>query len=703
MSSANSSNSQLTIPQALQLASQHQLAGKLQEAEQLLRKVLQLQPDNVYALHLLGCIAHQAQQLDIAIQLIERAIVLEPKNALFQRNVAEMYRQQGDTQTAISKGKLAIALDPTSATALSNVGIAYYDLEDYPQAIDFQQQAIAIDPQLVTALNNLGSIYRAQKDTERAIEYYRQAIAADPQYAEALNNLGAVLTEQSLPEQGLEVLLTAVKLNPRYAEAQRNLGSCYMALEKTTEARAAFQLALQLKPNFTEALLGLASLEQEATNYAKAQQLIQHTISLDSHNANSFIQLAGLLNVMGFAERAIENYQQALALEPDNIAAHVGHSNVLTEQGLIDEAEQLLQQALQIDPQSLPARISLVQLKKVRADDKNVLSLIEEAKQLDPQFKTKAIGLHFALGKSHDDIGDYQQGFHHFLTACRLKREKISYSQTDNTLATLNIITTFTPELIDRFSGGGDPSTKPIFILGMPRSGTTLTEQIIASHPACHGAGELADLNLLANPGRLENNASSLYPQTLSSMTAAELKALGQQYVAGLSARQPTAEFITDKMPSNYFYLGLIHLMLPNAKIIHVKRNPVDTCISNFSKLFKQGQHFSYELGELGNYYRDYDNLMQHWRKLLPANAFYEIQYEQLVDNIEQQARALIDYCGLPWHPDCLNFHNHQRTVRTASVTQVRQPIYTSSVERWRHYEEYLQPLLTALGDLAPQ
>jgi tetratricopeptide (TPR) repeat protein len=693
-------NSQLTIPQALQLASQHQAAGKLQEAEQLLRKVLQVQPENVYALHLLGCIAHQAQQPAIAIKLIERAIELQPDNGLFLRNVAEMYRQQGDTQTAINKGIKAIALDPDSATALSNLGIAYFDLKDYPQAIDYQQRALKIDPQLVTALNNLGSIYRAQKNTSLSIDYYQRAIASNPNHAETLNNLGAVYTEQSDPELGLELLSKAVQLNPRYAEAQRNLGTCYLMLEKLPEAQTAFNNALTLKADFSEALLGLASIEQEVKNYAKAQQLIEKTIAIDNNSSTSHIQLAGLLNIMGYPDRAKASYQQALTLEPDSTTAMVGLAQVLTEQGEIKDAEQWLHQALELDPEALAPRISLAQLKKVAVGDKNFISLIDEAKKIDENSKTKAIGLNFALGKCHDDIGEYQQGFSHFMKACQLKRQKINYSQSDNTLATLNIISNFNDELISQLSGHGNPSSKPIFVLGMPRSGTTLTEQIIASHPDCYGAGELADLGNLINAIGTANNANAHYPQNITEIKPEQLASLGQQYVNGLSTRKPDAKHITDKMPSNYFFLGMIHLMLPNAKIIHVKRNPIDTCISNFSKLFKHGQHFSYDLKELGLYYRDYHNLMNHWRTVLPEGTFYEISYEKLVENTESEARALINYCGLPWDENCLQFHNHTRSVRTASVTQVRQPIYKSSVQRWRHYEEYIQPLLSALGDL---
>jgi len=316
--------------------------------------------------------------------------------------------------------------------------------------------------------------------------------------------------------------------------------------------------------------------------------------------------------------------------------------------------------------------------------------------------ETKAMSLHFALGKGFDDTRQYDKAFGHFLQGCLLRRKRIEYSTEGNNQYGRNIRTFFSRGNIDQLRGEACSSDVPIFVLGMPRSGTTLTEQIIASHPDVHGAGELPDLlDIAKNPG---GTGDSDYPRSLSGITQAELKIMGERYVAGLKERNPEAAHITDKMPANFNCLGLIHLMLPNAKIIHVKRNPVDTCLSNFSKLFgHKAQPQSYDLSEIGHYYRNYAKMMERWREVLPEGSFYEVQYEELVADNEHQARALIDYCGLDWDDACLNFHKTKRIVRTASITQVRQPIYKTSVERWRKYEAHLGPLLEALGDLVPR
>jgi hypothetical protein len=255
----------------------------------------------------------------------------------------------------------------------------------------------------------------------------------------------------------------------------------------------------------------------------------------------------------------------------------------------------------------------------------------------------------------------------------------------------------FSAENIERLSGEGVSDSTPIFVLGMPRSGTTLTEQIIASHPDVYGAGELHYLLEISQRAV----AGAAFPSNLRQLDRELLTAWGQEYLSALKRHAPEAARITDKMPQNFQMLGLIHLMLPNAKIIHVKRNPVDTCLSCFTMHFAaKSVKYSYDLTELAHFYVGYAELMEHWRNVLPENAFLEVQYEDVIQDVEGQARRLIDYCGLEWDNACIAFHENKRVVRTASVAQVRKPVYKSSVERWRRYEKHLGPLLDALGDL---
>jgi hypothetical protein len=305
--------------------------------------------------------------------------------------------------------------------------------------------------------------------------------------------------------------------------------------------------------------------------------------------------------------------------------------------------------------------------------------------------------VHFALAKSYDDIGEQDRGFAHLLEGNAAKRRQIEYHEARELGAMDRIREVFTAGLMDAWIGPGDPSDLPVFIVGMPRSGTTLVEQVLASHHAVFGAGERPDLALTVE--RLTERMGSLpFPEAVWTLSGAELHQIGTAYVAALRMLAPDARRITDKMPANFRFAGLIPLILPRARIIHVVREPVDTCLSCFSKVFEGEQRFSYDLGELGRFHRAYQRLMAHWRTVLPANVLLEVNYEDMVGDLETAARRIVAHCGLPWDEACLEFHKTSRAVHTASVTQVRQPIYRGSVGRWRPDAALLRPLLEALS-----
>ncbi|OGQ96334.1 MAG: hypothetical protein A2521_10790 [Deltaproteobacteria bacterium RIFOXYD12_FULL_57_12] len=697
---APAASNRISIEQALQLATQHQAAGRLAPAEKLLRQILQAQPRHPFALHLLGVIAHQVGKTEDAVRLIEQAIGSLPTVGQFHSNLGEMCRILKRLDEAVAHGEKAVALDPQSATVHSNLGIAYYDRKELDRAEACQQRALVINPNLAPALNNLGSILRDRKDKEGAIDYYRKVIAVAPGHLESINNLGAVLTETEQPEEAVKVLLQAIKLKPKYAEAHCNIGTAFLVLEQLDKAAAGFKRALTLKPDYPEAYLGLARINQEQKRLSEAEAMANKALALAPEKAEVHSLLAGIYAEAGFPEKSEEEYARALELNPDLLSGHLGKGHLLMEQGKMEEAEASFRHALGLDSTNLGARLALAQVKKVVEGDENMAALVEAAEKLDTMMETKALPLHFALGKCYDDTKQHDLAMTHFLEGCRLKRKRTQYDPADNDKVRQNICEFFTPETIDRLRGEGCLSDLPIFVLGMPRSGTTLTEQIIASHPLVHGAGELPDLLALA--ARPKEGGPDGYPLSLAGLTRRDLKDMGERYVEGLRVRNPAAKRITDKMPANFNCLGLIHLMLPNAKIVHVKRNPVDTCLSGFTRLFNKSQHHSYDLAEIGRYYRNYAIIMDHWRQVLPAGAFYEVQYEELVGDHENQAHALLDYCGLEWDDACLDFHKTERNIRTASVTQVRQPIYKTSVDRWRKYEARLGPLLEVLGDLVP-
>lgn len=654
-----------------------------------------------HRLHQEGISAWQAGQREEALQLIGAAIDRDGSVALFHSNLAEMSRQLGRLDAAISHGERGVALDPSMASAHSNLGIAYYDAKRHDEAEACHQKALALTPGLLQSLNNLGSIARARKNLKAAAEWYRKALAIDSDYLESLSNLGAVLVEDDQADAAEASLLRALQLQPAYPEALCNLGLARLKQERTDEAAALLQRSLQLRPGYSEALVGLARARHEKDQLDDAAQLLRQATQCAPDKTDAWCQLGSVCMELGETVEAEAAFTKAIAIDPEASDALTGLANLRLEEGKIEVSVRLLDQALSIDPESLSARFHLTQARKVKPGDANLAALEARATDMTDLNTDKRISLHYALGKAYDDLKDYDRAFPHFLEGARLKRQKLHYDAGADAARVQCIVEIVDRTFLDRLWGAGDPSDVPVFVLGMPRSGTTLTEQIIASHPEVHGAGELRDLmEVVQQP--ISGFGFEPYPEGLAKLDRQTVAQWGRDYAERLRRHAPQAKRITDKMPANYLALGLIPLILPNAKIIHVKRNPVDTCVSCFTRLFNRHQDATYDLAELGRHYASYARLMQHWRQVLPPGSFMEVQYEDIVADMEGQARRLIDFVGLEWNDACLEFHKNARNIRTASVTQVRQPIYTSSVERWRHYEKHLGALLQALEGLAP-
>jgi tetratricopeptide (TPR) repeat protein len=697
---ASPGHAELTIEQAMQLAGQHQNAGRLPQAEGLLRQILQIHAQHAPAQHLLGVVLYQTGQPLAAIELVSKAVLNAPGMALFHSNLAEMYRQQGRPGDAIRHGEQAVSLDPSMASALSNLGIAHYDAQHHEQALQCHHQALKLSPRLLQSLNNLGSIARAMKDIPAAVDWYRQALAVQPDYLESLSNLGAVLLESDEFEAAAEPLERALRLQANYPEARCNLGLLRLKQERIDEAINLLSQSLRLRSKYPEAMVGLALALHEKDQLPEARRLLSEVVALDPRKADAWCHLGTVCQELGDTGEAENAFNQALALDLTLADALTGLGNLRLEHGKIEEAEGLLKQAIGADADHLGARFHLTQVRKVKPGDANLAALEAKLAVVDSLSDEKKISLHYALGKAYDDLREWDKAFHHFTEGARLKRAKCAFDPALEANRIDRIINTVDRDFIRRLHGRGSPSDLPVFVLGMPRSGTTLTEQIIASHPDVHGAGELPDLMAIAQ--RQSAPAERLpFPDNLQKLTPELLTGWGQDYVEGLRKRHPGVKRITDKMPGNYMALGLIPLMMPHARIIHVKRNPIDTCVSCFTRLFNRHQDATYDLRELGHHYAQYARLMDHWRSVLPSDSFLEVQYEDIVADMAHQARRLIDFTGLPWNDACLAFHETQRIVRTASLAQVRQPIYTSSVERWRHYERHLAPLFEGLGERA--
>lgn len=381
--------------------------------------------------------------------------------------------------------------------------------------------------------------------------------------------------------------------------------------------------------------------------------------------ANAYDNIGSVLKEVGNLTEARAAYEKALDLDPWSAGVYFNYSQVVTFS---------------------PAAPRLQAMQAMRGADERLTD--DERIQLD-----------FALGKAYADIEDYKSSFVHLLRGNALQRSRVEYDETLVADRFARMRRVFTPKQLRRMEElrGGDPSQTPIFVLGMPRSGTTLIEQILASHPQVFGAGELRAFCAVADACGGEH-APLPYPDYMQALGRSALTEIGARYIAEVRKLAPDTPFITDKMPANYYYIGLIHLALPNAKIIHVMRDPVDTCLSCFSKLFNDELNYTYDLGELGRYYARYYKLMAHWRRVLPKRRILDVRYEDLVDDVEGETRRISAHCGLPWDASCLAFHETKRSVRTASAAQVRKPIYKSAVGRWHAYGSALEPLLRELN-----
>ena len=655
-----SMNANSLLQQAVTLERRGDLAG----AASCYQQVLAQEPGNIDALFLLGR-AHCLQgRFEPAAELLRKTVSLNPKHAPAHHLLGVALSRLGRAQDALASFERALAVDPRSESALINKGDVLDALGRHAEALAEYDQAIKVNGRNVVAWCNRGTALEPLGRDSEAAESFARALALNPNLAEVHFNLANALQRLQRYEEAVAHYRRAVALRPNLALAFVNLGRALTSLERWQEAIDSYAQALKL---------GAAS-----------PQL---------HEA-----MATVFGELGSYEESLASIERALALAPDRTAALSKKGSLLLILGRLDEARQVLERALVLDPRNADNYLALGSVKKFSGGDPQLAAMENLAADTESYSVDDRIKLHFALGKAYRDSGSHALSFRHFLQGNALKRERVSYDE-KGVIGNLDRITAvFTPELMraksDGKSGHGNPSRQPIFIVGMMRSGTTLIEQILASHPQVYAAGERTDIKLAVE--KVAGRAA--YPEVMPKLTPAELEAIGTAYLAGPGKEAKGALRFTDKMPPNFAYVGLIHLALPNARIIHARRDPVDTCLSCFSILFQQQVNYVYELGELGRFYRAYERVMAHWQQVLPEGAMLDVQYEDVVADIETQARRIVDYCGLSWDDACLAFHKTERPVQTASAAQVRQPLYRSSVGAWQAYREELKPLLEALG-----
>ncbi len=517
-------------------------------------------------------------------------------------------------------------------------------------------------------------------EAERA---YRTALQADSEHAGLLHGMGVLCAQTGRMEEAASMLERAHAATPGDGEIRANLAQALLRLGRPGEALPHLQAnaaggdAVVLK-SLGDALLRLGRFHEAIGWYEKA-------LVARPGAAPTLMGLGDALSIVGRSAEARDAFEQILARDPHHAAAHYGLGILLLQQGATEAAQEAFRQAIALAPKVPAFHRALAETARFVEGDPRLTALEALAGANMPA--QDAVELHFALAKAYDDLERRAEAAAQWVQGNAAKRSLVAY----NEAAVMDVFGVLERMFTaDVFADGGG-SEMPVFVVGMPRSGTSLVEQMLASHPEMFGAGELTTMNELVAEGA----AGADYPHTVPS---AEIgRALGARYTTQVTGLAPAAKRIVDKLPGNFLHAGLIRLALPCAKIIHVRRDPLDTCFSCWSKLFPGGIDYTYDLGELARYYKAYERLMAHWRAVLPPGTMIEVQYEQLVRDFASEARRLVEFCGLEWDTRCLAFHENRRTVRTLSQSQVRQPLYQSAIDRWRPYEPWLKPLISAL------
>lgn len=538
-----------------------------------------------------------------------------------------------------------------------------------------------VDKSVETALT-----LHAGGNLPEAERLYRARLKAVPGDADALQGLGILLAQRGQPGDAVALLRRAVAVRPGAASLHSNLGLALLTLGHAQEAAAHFTKAVAANPQLAEAHNGLGLAAGQRGRHEEALDHLRRAVAVRPDFAEAHANIGLALRELGRHSEARTACQAAISASPPHPALYIESAKVEQELGDLGAAAALYERALALAPRRADIHRQLAQVKRYAKSDPHLARMEVLAAESEGLPLQARMDLDFALGKALIEAGEPERALAHLHAANAVVRQRTAYDEAD-VLGQLDRIARAFAEV--PAGPSGDPSPLPVFVVGMPRSGTTLTEQILASHPQVFGGGELRFV---------ENAAVAVtpFPEAAAAMEPEALRAFGAAYVARLRGLAPAAARVVDKMPANFRFAGLIHRALPNARIIHVRRDPVDTCMSCYAQLFA-GLPYAYDLGDLGRYYRGYDTLMDHWRRILPPDAMLEIEYERLVADLPGEARRLVAYCGLDWDKRCLQFHATQRPVRTASFAQVRRPIYRDSVGRWDAHRDALKPLLDAL------
>ena len=710
-------------------------SGNLPGAARLYQSITTRDPQQAEAYHLLGVVHHQQGQSAKAVELINRAISLRPSIAPYHSNLAEAYRALGQLDRAVGSCKMALQLWPDFADAHNNLGLALSALGRNVEAVDHFQAAVKLRPDDAQTHSNLGNTLRALGKPEEALEHFRKAVELNPKLAMVHTNLGQFLLDLGRAKEALPHCKEAVALEPNLAEAHNNLGNAHRALGEFPEARACYFETIRLKPELTQAQANLGAVLQQECRYDEALPWLLRACELEPQSQQFLEFLAETYFEMERFPDALAIYKKKLELDPDRPQMHNAIGWLIQEEGRMAEAREYYETALRLDPSFPPANLSLGglheelgELEAAEARFRKTLDLhpghtvalarlatLLRGKVSDAELAlirdrlcdlavtgSPRATLLFGLAHVLDDRGEYDAaasalGEANSLALANLERKHQTYVPAEHEKFVNNVINIFQPDFFARMKGMGLETRRPVFIVGLPRSGTTLIEQVLASHSQVFGAGEqpLVRQDFERIPAQMNRVGEHPFVCLADPEVGTALRQIAHRHDDRLRELGESAARVVDKMPDNYMYLGLLAVLFPSATFIHCRRDLRDIAVSCWTTNFRSIK-WANDPEHISSRFAQYLRLMDHWRAVLPAT-IHEVAYEETVYDLDSVARRLIAACGLEWEPSCLDYHKTRRPVRTASVTQVRQPVYRKSVARWRNYNEPLADLFSAL------
>lgn len=642
--------------------------------------------------------ALRSRKPEIAERLCREHLQSNPASAEHLRFLGHALMQQRRFDEAESEFRNALGLAPDFAPLMEDLGSALAQQRKFDDAISHFEQAIAHDAELVNTYKKLGQALAALGRGDEADDAFRIFFDKNPDVGAVA--IGADHMRAGRTETAIDSAQQALKDNPDNVDAMRFLASIYLRQkEKLVDAEALLRRATELAPDFAGAWVDLGRVNVERANRMAAIEAFGKATELEPRNGFAWEQLATVTAGAGYPEKAAEAFRRAIEVGPDIPGFHMGYGHVMKTLG--DQAESLraYREAVRLKPSFGEVYWSMANLKVFEFKDEEIDAMEEQLENTDLKKDTE-VHFRFALGKAYEDREDYDKAWSFYHSGNQLKRPLVSYDPADNSVQQEQIRAHFTPEFLAENSGHGYPDEGPIFIVGLGRSGSTLIEQILASHSKVEGTEELSVLPRLTDAMARYHREDKRFPKILDSMRAIDWRALGLEYLDGAKRYRVTDKPIfTDKLPNNFPFIGLLHLILPNAKIINARRHPLDTLLGNYKQLFGRGQNLTYDIFELADYYREYCLTMDHWHDVLPGKVL-DVHYEETVTDLEGQVARILDHCDLPFEDQCLRFYETKRAVKTASSEQVRQPIFTGGMGKWRKYEKHLDEWINELGEI---